>query len=273
MRRLPAKAVFATTLFLAPLATLHAQRDSSWIAVPGWINPDSADKRSTDPVIGGVYYETGYPITATILSGAEMIGIDLAFRGAFRYHDSHGIAHGRSLATSAAGIALAAATSAIAKHFAPWAARQGNARRLADAEAHAHELRDSPRRPLAGLVLGDTVFARGVARSNTPGYQVSANLSADDLSFRPGGEVAGRADSAQSLRIISIRRNAPSPHLAPIALGFVAGLGGAVALCAKQFEHCYPYTTMWASTTAGFAVGWLFPTTMRRTLSTTVVPR
>ena len=56
-------------------------------------------KGQAQPILGGLFYETGYPVTATLVSGAQMVGVDLMFRGTFRYHDSHGIAHGRSLAT------------------------------------------------------------------------------------------------------------------------------------------------------------------------------
>src|SRR3954471_24596379 len=264
-------ALLAIALLLTPYAT-HAQGSPNWLAVPGWINPDSTAKRS-DPIIGGVYYETGYPVAATILTGGQMIGIDLALRGAFRYHDSRGVAHGRSLATSASGVALAVATSMIASHYAPWAARQGNARRYAEAEARARELRESIPRPLAGLAVGDTVFARGAAGATTPRYSVSARISAEELYFLPSGAVASPADSTQALRIVSIRRRAPSPAVAPIALGFLTGIGGAIALCAKRFEYCYPYSTMWAATTAGFGVGWLFPSTVSRTVPTSVAPR
>src|SRR5262245_43669246 len=190
MRRSFATIALGTLLLVSPFASFRAQT-RSWLVVPGWINPDSADRRQ-EPIAGGVFYETGYPITATVLSGAEMIGIDLALRGAFRYHDSRGVAHGRSLATSAGGLVLFGVATGLAKHFAPWAARHGNARRIAEAEARAREVREASHRPLAGLATGDTVLARGAARSNARGFTVSASISAEELYFRGGGEVASR---------------------------------------------------------------------------------
>ena len=267
-------ALLAAALLVASRTATHAQEGSSWIAVPGWINPDSAVRKGqAQPILGGLLYETGYPVTATLVSGAQMVGVDLMFRGAFRYHDSHGIAHGRSLATSASGFALTMAVAAIAKYSAPWAARQSNARRLAAAEGRARGLDASSHPPLAGLEPGDTVLARGAALSMARGYAVSGRLAAEDLVFRGRGDVASRADSAQPVRVTGVWRRVRSPNLAPIALGFVGGVAGAITLCAKQFEHCYPYSTMWGATTAGYGIGLLFPTMMGRTISTSVVPR
>jgi hypothetical protein len=267
----------ATTLALAALfggaLMAHAQSEKSWLAVPGWINPDSVSGQLTGPVLGDVFFQTGYPVTATLLTGAQMASVDLIFHGAFRYHDSRGVAHGRNWLMSLSGVALGLATNAIAKSMAPSAARRANAERVAEAEAHARDLATSTAKPLPGLAIGDTVNVRSPNGSTRSGFVVSAALSGDQLYFREDGSVRTRADSTQPLRLTSVRRHVRGANPVPMALGFVAGLGGAIFVCAKAFEGCFPYTTMFATSAVGYNVGRLMPVTLPRTMKTTAVPR
>ena len=267
----------ATTLalaaFLVGAATARAQSDKSWLAVPGWINPDSASHQLSSAVLGDVFYQTGYPVTATLLAGAHMASVDLIFHGAFRYHDSGGVAHGRNWLMSLSGVALGVATTEIAKRMAPSAARRANAERLAEAEAHARELATSTTKPLPGLLIGDTVTVRSPNGSTRSGFFVSATLAGDQLSFRDDGSVRTRADTTQLLRLTSVRRRVRAANPAPMALGFLAGLGGAIVVCAKAFEGCFPYTTMFATSAVGYNVGRLMPVSLPRTIKTTAVPR
>jgi len=274
---MPIPAPRATMLALATLlgsaVAGQAQADKSWLAVPGWIHPDSAARHPNTPFFANVFDQSGFPVSTTLLTGAEMAGIDLVIRGAFRYHDSRDAAHGRSWLVSLSGVAVATAASAILKNMAPSAARRANAERIAEAEARARELAASTTKPLPGLAIGDTVNVRSLNGSTRSGFVVSATLPSDQLTFREDGSVRTRADSTQPLRLASIRRHVRAANPVPMLLGFVGGLGGAVVVCAKAFEGCFPYTTMFATSTAGYALGRLMPITIARSITTTAVRR
>ena len=97
--------------------------------------------------------------------------------------------------------------------------------------------------------------------------------SAEDLAFRPDGMVAPRADSTQAFRVVAVRREVRSTNAVTIAVGFLTGLGGTIALCAKRTEDCYPYTTMWATTSLGYGLGRLMPIPFTATMPAAVVRR
>jgi len=183
------------------------------------------------------------------------------------------VAADTSWLTSLGGVALGVTATAIARSIAPSAARRANAERIAEAEALARQLAASTTKPLRGLALGDTVNVRSQSGSTSTGFVVSATLPGGQLYFREDGSVRSRVDSTQALRVASVRRHVRAANPVPMALGFVGGLGGAIVLCAKRFEACFPYTTIWATSTAGYGLGRLMPTTVTRAIPATTIRR
>ncbi len=69
----------ATTLALAALfggaVTAHAQSGKTWLAVSGWIDPDSAARQRNSSLFHNAFDQSGFPAIRLLLTGAEAAGI------------------------------------------------------------------------------------------------------------------------------------------------------------------------------------------------------
>jgi hypothetical protein len=229
------------------------------LAVPGWSDPRTAWQRSSNPISGGVAFESGRPLTGHLLTATQAAGTDLIVRSVFRYRDAAGNAHGRSWQSAAAGFALSAIALEVGKSMAPDMVRQANARRLDEARRRAEALRLRGATVLPGLDFGDTIR---LIPASTPPRTIPSEIrivAASDVKFSGDGDsriLTAGDGAATPYRITSVLLHdddAPR-HAKGLSIGMAVGMVGGIAACVARFEYCYPYTTMWGAATAGYYI-------------------